>query len=107
MTLDDYQKKALRTVLLTSNNLPYVALGLASEAGEVATRIKKWIRDGNSDPKNLDKEAISKELGDALWYIAVMADQLGVSMDKIGQENIKKLADRQKRGVLGGSGDNR
>jgi NTP pyrophosphatase (non-canonical NTP hydrolase) len=107
MTLDDYQKKALRTVLLRSNNLPYVALGLASEAGEVATRIKKWIRDGNSDPKNLDKEAISKELGDALWYIAVMADQLGVSMDKIGQENIKKLADRQKRGVLGGSGDNR
>jgi NTP pyrophosphatase (non-canonical NTP hydrolase) len=107
MTLDEYQKKALRTVLPASTNLPYVALGLASESGEVATRIKKWIRDGGSDPKKLDKGAIAKELGDALWYIAVMANQLGISMDEIGQGNIKKLADRQQRGVLGGSGDNR
>jgi NTP pyrophosphatase (non-canonical NTP hydrolase) len=107
MTFDDYQKQALKTVLPSSNNLPYTALGLTSEAGEVATRVKKWIRDGSSDPKNLDKVAISKELGDALWYISVIAHQLGLNLDEVAQGNISKLADRQKRGVLGGNGDNR
>jgi len=107
MTLDEYQKKALKTVLPTSDNLPYTALGLASEAGEVASKIKKWLRDGNSDLKNLDNHMLSKELGDALWYIAVMSHQLGFSLDKIAQENVDKLADRQQRGAISGSGDSR
>jgi NTP pyrophosphatase (non-canonical NTP hydrolase) len=107
MTLDEYQKKALKTVLPASDNLPYAALGLSSEAGEVASIIKKWIRDNNSDIEKLDKAAMSKELGDALWYIAVTAHLLGFSLDQIAKGNADKLSDRQKRGVLGGSGDNR
>jgi NTP pyrophosphatase (non-canonical NTP hydrolase) len=73
----------------------------------VASIIKKWIRDNNSDIQKLDKVAISKELGDALWYIAVMADQLGFSLDQIAKGNTDKLSDRRKRGMLSGSGDNR
>jgi NTP pyrophosphatase (non-canonical NTP hydrolase) len=107
MTIDEYQQQALKTVLPSSNNIPYVALGLSSEAGEVASKIKKWIRDNNSDPAKLDKESLVAELGDALWYIAVMADMLGFKLDEVAQKNADKLSDRQKRDVLTGSGDSR
>src|SRR5665213_3312077 len=107
MTLDDYQKQALKTVLPTANNLPYVALGLAGESGEVANKIKKWIRDSGSDETKLDREAIKAELGDVLWYAAVMASQLGIPLSKVAQANVDKLSARQEQGKLTGNGDDR
>lgn len=107
MTLDEYQKKALTTVKDSANNLTYVTLGLASEAGEIASKMKKWMRDSGSDPSKLDKKALSEELGDALWYTAVMAELLGLSLGEVAQANVDKLASRAKRGVIGGSGDQR
>jgi NTP pyrophosphatase (non-canonical NTP hydrolase) len=105
--LDEYQKKAMQTAKPASASLVYGALGLSGEAGEVAEKIKKWIRDGNSDLANLDKEAMAKELGDVLWYIARISDLLELKMSGIAQMNIDKLSSRDKRGVIGGSGDNR
>lgn len=107
MTLDEYQKKALTTVKDSANNLTYVTLGLASEAGEIASKMKKWMRDSGSDPSKLDKKALGEELGDALWYVAVMSDMLGVKLGEIAQGNVDKLADRASRDVISGSGDNR
>ena len=107
MTLDEYQRKSLATVKDTANNIPYAALGLASEAGEVTEKVKKWIRDDNSDPAKLDKETLAGELGDALWYIAIMSDMLDMSLGEVAQKNIAKLTDRYQRGKIGGSGDNR
>ena len=107
MKFDDYQKKALTTALPSALNLPYVALGLTSEAGELAGKIKKWIRDNDSDPTKLDKEAIVHELGDTLWYLAVMSELLGVSLDDVARQNADKLASRKKRSVIIGSGDTR
>lgn len=107
MTLDEYQTKALTTAKDQGYELMHRSLGLASEAGEVAGKVAKWLRDGKGDQDKLDKQALAAEVGDVLWFAACLAETLGFKLDEIGQQNIDKLADRSSRGVLGGSGDNR
>jgi len=110
MTFDEYQKKAIVTNLRKDDKfkeLMQQVLGLADESGEVLAKFKKWIRDDDADFDKLDTENIKKELGDILWYIAVVADDLGISLDDLASYNIEKLASRHKRGTLKGSGDNR
>lgn len=88
----------------------YPALGLAGEAGEVANKIKKIIRDQNANVKNLPSEVkndIASELGDCLWYISALATDLGIGLDGIAIENVKKLQKRKEQGTIHGSGDKR
>lgn len=116
MTLNDYQKAALTTAVYPREfKAIYPALGMAGEAGEVADKMKKIIRD--TDIKRNEQGAIeiepkkaaeiAKEVGDVLWYVATMANDLGISLESIAAMNIEKLQSRKRRGVLGGSGDNR
>ncbi|MCA9343017.1 nucleoside triphosphate pyrophosphohydrolase family protein [Candidatus Saccharibacteria bacterium] len=109
MTLNEYQKKALRTAASKEkhNEFFHLVLGLVGETGEIAEKVKKLVRDQNSDISKLDKKDIEKELGDVLWYVATLADFLDIKLEDIGARNIDKLASRQKRGKLAGSGDNR
>ncbi len=109
MTLSEYQQAALRTAASKDkpNEFFHLVLGLVGEAGEIAEKVKKLVRDHESDLKKLDKDDIIKELGDVMWYIATIADFLEVDLDVVGSRNITKLADRQRRNVIGGSGDNR
>lgn len=107
MTFDDYQKQARTTLLPSANNVPYVALGLVNEAGEVAGKIKKWIRDADGDKSQLDKSLIAAELGDTLWYAAMLAELLDMKLSDVAQENLDKLSSRAVRGKLTGSGDSR
>ncbi len=81
----------------------YPALGLVGEAGEISEKVKKWLR----GDRELDKIGILKELGDPLWYIAAMADDLGFTLQDVIDANVEKLTSRKDRGVLKGSGDNR
>lgn len=109
MTFDDYQKAALTTALRRDNgelDLAHWALGIAGEGGEIAEKVKKIIRD-QTDLDDEAKRLLAKEIGDVLWYLAVLADQLGVSFDDVATMNINKLKSRKDRGVLGGSGDER
>ena len=97
MELNQYQQLALRTAghrQDTQKTLTNTALGLAGESGEVADIIKKTFYHGHA----LDREALYKELGDVLWYLAVMADALGYNLDEIAQANVDKLRARYPEG---------
>ena len=100
----DYQNEAKKTAIYPENaKLTYPLLGLSGEVGEVCEKVKKHIRDG----RELDKDDLTKELGDVLWYLSAVANDLGIDLQSVAERNIKKLKSRQERGVLGGSGDNR
>ncbi|HET7060298.1 MAG TPA: nucleoside triphosphate pyrophosphohydrolase family protein [Candidatus Saccharimonadales bacterium] len=110
MKFDEYQKRALSTVLTTDDrfkDLLHWVLGINGESGEIAEKVKKIIRDKGGKVSDDDKKELAKEIGDVLWYLAVLAEDLGVSLDEIAQQNLDKLQSRKQRGVLGGSGDNR
>jgi NTP pyrophosphatase (non-canonical NTP hydrolase) len=109
MNFEEYQKKSRKTAIYPNagSNFIYPTLGLSGEAGEVAEKIKKVIRDKNGIIDGETKEDVEKELGDVLWYVSQIATELELSLDDIAQINIKKLYDRLDRGKLSGSGDNR
>lgn len=106
---DIYQEEAWKTAIYPhkGNNIYYPALGLAGEVGEACNRIKKVMRDSGGEPDGETLAALKKELGDALWYFAALARELGLGLSGIAHENLLKLQDRQKRGVLQGNGDDR
>lgn len=87
--------------------LAYTALGASNEAGEVAGKIKKVIRDGYGDDPESKKLAILDEVGDTLWYLAQVCSELGLNIEDAASRNVAKLSSRASRGVLGGSGDTR
>lgn len=105
MEMNDYQVAAKMTAVYRenpANRIIYPALGLAGETGEVVEKVKKYVRD-----MVLDRDAVKRELGDVLWYIAALAGDLGFTLEEVAQSNIDKLADRKARNVLQGSGDYR
>ena len=98
-----YQDMASETAVYKAEHaVIYPALGLAAEAGEVANKVKKILRDGN-----FNREAIADEVGDCLWYIAALCRDLNVDMKDLAKNNLRKLHDRKLRGVIQGSGDKR
>lgn len=89
------------------NNPIYPTLGLAGEAGEIAEKIKKMIRDDAGVLTEERKQTLIKELGDVLWYVSALAREIGSSLDEVANTNITKLHSRLKRNKLHGDGDNR
>jgi NTP pyrophosphatase (non-canonical NTP hydrolase) len=88
MTLDEYQREAMRTA--GNGDLAIWALGVAGEAGEVADMVKKIV--GHGHP--MDREKLVKELGDVLWYVAVLADKIGAPLREVAVANMAKLRAR-------------
>jgi NTP pyrophosphatase (non-canonical NTP hydrolase) len=107
MDLNYYQFHASNTAIYPKEQgLVYTTLGLVGEAGEVAEKVKKFIR-GDLVLQGEFETDLAHELGDVLWYLASLASELNISLTEIAELNLSKLASRQKRDVLNGSGDDR
>jgi len=99
----EYQRKAVDFAIYpATHKVLYPTLGLCGEAGEVAEKVKKQVRDGV-----FNRHEVAKELGDVLWYLANICNDIGYNLDEIADLNIDKLSSRKKRDVIQGSGDNR
>lgn len=109
MDFNTYQQKARETAIYPNmgSEFTYPALGLVGEAGEIANKLKKVIRDNSGVLTDEVRGSVGSEIGDCLWYIAQLATEMGYDLDTLAQNNVNKLASRKERGVIAGSGDNR
>lgn len=115
MELNEYQKRALETVLFPQcYNQQYLKDGLVEEVGEVMGKFKRAVRDQNAPKENGEVilnpdqlHEIALEMGDVLWYLSVLAHRLGLTLEDIAEMNIEKLAKRKAEGKIQGKGDNR
>jgi NTP pyrophosphatase (non-canonical NTP hydrolase) len=113
LSMTDYQMAAAETGIYpghgeaTTEAINYTVLGLVGEAGEIANGFKKSIRDEGGVVTGEKAQALAAELGDVLWYVANLANELGYPLELIAKQNLQKLKSRQARGVIAGSGDNR
>ena len=105
MKFNEFQDLAMSTRLESANHL-YALIGLVGEVGEVYSLLAKGIRDGVEDEEAFN-DKVKKELGDVLWFVAAICEDMDYTMDECAEAVVKKLKDRKARGVLGGSGDNR
>lgn len=109
-SFNDYQAQALTTAVHHKNpemDKSIFAMGIAGEAGEVIEKWKKIVAYRNGSVTDEDKQELSKELGDVLWYVAVFAHELGIELNDVIEQNLAKLASRKERNVIKGQGDNR
>ena len=106
---DKYQKNVEKTAIYPGigKNFIYPTIGLVGEAGEIANKVKKVIRDDKSKIDKKNREELAYELGDVMWYIAQLSTELDLKLSKIIKMNIMKLAKRMKSNTLHGSGDHR
>ena len=109
MELNDYQSESRKTAVYpdVGINAIYPTLGLVGEAGEVADKVKKILRDKNGVFDKENKDEIKYELGDVLWYVSQLSSELGYELEEVAQANLQKLKSRKIRGKIQGSGDNR
>lgn len=116
MNLNDYQARAVSTdsfgdvaghVSVAEMAFMTKVLGLVGESGEVAEKFKKILRNDGGIMNEDQRQELAKELGDVLWYIAVLSKYLNFDLEEIGERNLNKLMDRKDRGVITSKGDNR
>lgn len=108
---DMYADKARETAIYPGRGklagLLYVSIGLGGEAGEMLNKVKKILRDDNGVISDERKNSISEEIGDVLWYCAMVCDELNLRFAQIANNNITKLANRKFLGTISGEGDKR
>ena len=115
MNFNEYQDRASGFAIYPGHDseesnvsgLLYLTLGLCGEAGEVAEKVKKIMRDEGGILTHSNTHALMLECSDVLWYISELVNKLGYNLDQVADKNLEKLENRKENGKLGGSGDNR
>jgi len=108
MKFEEYQEAASKTAIYpATHRVLYPALGMAGEAGEVANKVKKLVRDGLEKQPDDWRQQIASEIGDVLWYCAALAHDLNIPLSQIASQNVDKLMARKEAGTISGSGDKR
>ena len=119
MDFNEYQKAAMETAVYPNEikkfdqedtellRVSYTIFGLVGEAGEIAQKLKKLLRDKRGFVSQEFRHQISLELGDVLWYCAALATELGLNLDDVVQSNLNKLCRRKEAGTIQGEGDHR
>ena len=108
MKLSEYQEKTRSTRIYPEDmKIVYPCLGLSGEVGEVCDKIKKIYRDKNGCFSENDIYEIAKEMGDILWYLSALADDLNIDLNDVAKINIEKTTNRKEHGKISGNGDNR
>lgn len=104
MNFQQYQSRAVATAVYPEQyEIIYPLIGLTSEVGELASIVQRELRDDTP----LDEDALRSELGDILWHLAALCEDLGLDLDQVAEQNIRKLADREMRGAIKGKGGDR
>lgn len=106
---DTYQHESRKTwnVIPMNHSIVYPTMGMVNEAGEVAGKVKKIFRDRGGEISEADRQALKKELGDVLWYLAQICTELDLSLQEVAEANLVKLFSRLERGQIRGDGDER
>ncbi len=105
-TFAEYQMEARKTSSYDPDlKITYATMGLVGEAGELANKVKKLLRGDDNRDELLD--GVKAEMGDVLWYLSALADDIGIPLSDVAAENIAKIHDRQARGKSKGGGDYR
>ena len=111
MDFNEYEEKASDTAIFNDRSLEYklmfLGLGVTGEAGEIAEKIKKIMRNDNGIVSDEKREGIKKEIGDVLWYLSQLSRTLGFSFEEAAQGNIAKIMDRKVRDAIKSEGDDR
>lgn len=109
MQTENYLVEARKTALYRSpeERIRQTSLGFAEEAGELIGKIKRFYRDHDEKFSTEWREGFVKEAGDVMWYLTILLDAFGITLDEVLLKNVEKLRDRQARGVIRGSGDSR
>ena len=108
MTFKEYSIAAEKTAKYPKDvALAYLVMGASGEAGELCNKYKKILRDQDGKMVEENTKAMLDEVGDQLWYLARLADELGTTLEQVAKNNVIKLASRAERGVIAGSGDYR
>lgn len=108
MDIDLYQERAMSTALDSALNFMYLSAGSTAELGEALGILAKHARDNPGQPLSEEqRNDLTKEIGDVYWFLALFQHLVGIKGSDVLQVNVDKLMSRKKRGVIGGSGDER